>query len=199
MARGADFVLEEILKTLRGIGGFTSSLTLAPSTTHIGYVGEQVFSSLGTFTRPGDTAPYAALDAVMNSTSNPTAIDFPNVVSAAGGSATIVAAKLCKSTNVVTNANFRMWLYSDTPASLPNDNAAWAQVWANRALRLGWIDFTNPVVGTDCVTYSGVLCNNGVLPCIVAGTSLRGILQALSAYVPGNAEVFDCRLRGFTE
>ena len=194
--KSAEFWLEEIWHKL---GGAVSGLVLGPSESHIGTVGGHVFAVKGEFTRPTDTAPYAANDAVMNSTSAPVVITFTNVARVAATGVTIMTCKLCKSTNVTTNANFRLWIYSNTPASIPNDNAAWLQAWANRDLRVGWVDFTNPIAGSDCVTYQGVLSMAGPDPIIPTARNLYGILQATSAYVPGNAEIFSIFIRGYAE
>lgn len=143
-----------------------------------------------TLTRPNDTTAYAANDGVTNSTSAPTNLEFTSSAGTAGGTGIIYYARLVKSTNVTTNATFRLWLYNAAPSNTPNDNAAFSQAWANAAKRLGYIDFAIPLAGTDCVGYEGVLSQRNIAFDLVSGTSLYGILQVTGAYTPGAQEQF---------
>jgi hypothetical protein len=158
---------------------------LVDSEAHVGQVGGHTVAVAATLTRPGDATPYAANDAVTNSTSAPSPIEFPLSARVDGGSGLIVGARLTKSTNVVAAAQFRLWLYSATPSGTPNDNAAFAQAWANRDKRIGYVDFLSPVAGADCF---GTLSAQPMPFKLASGQSLYGIIQALAGYTPGNAE-----------
>jgi len=137
-----------------------------------------------TFTRPADTAVYAAGDAVSNSTSAPTILSFAGAARASGGSGLILSARHIK--NNTTAANFRLWLYRETAAAV-NDNAAFALLWANRATRIGFIDFSHTTggAGSDSSSSLATFVN---LPFIATGTALFGQLTTTGGYTPANAE-----------
>jgi hypothetical protein len=85
-----------------------------------------------------------------------------------------------------------LWLFraSVTP---PNDNAAYSLAWADRANRLGYIDFTSWVAGTDCAEAVGALSGGNEQPFDLSsgdGSSLFGILQATAGYTPASGEQF---------
>jgi hypothetical protein len=157
---------------------------------HVGEVGGRTTSVEVTLTRPADTTAYSVNDAVTNATSSASAIEFASAVRVSAGSGVIVNWMLTKSTTTTTNATFRLWLYKSSPSSVPNDNAAFSQLWANRSARIGYVDFTTAIAGSDCVDYFGVPVFTQQIVKLGSGTSLYGILQALGAYAPGNAEQF---------
>ena len=182
------------------VGGLSGgTVSLAAGEAHVGQVGGTIFASKAEFTRPNDVNQYGAGDIVSNSTAATTPLEFTNVARIVGGGVTIGAVKLCKNNTVVTNANYRLWLYSATPATPPVDNAVFAQLWANRDLRVGWVDFSNPILGSDCVTYQGVLSMLGPDPIIPADKSVFGLLQVTSAYIPTAQEIYSLYVRGWSE
>ena len=149
----------------------------------------------GTFTRPADTTTYAANDAVSNSTSSTTPISIASASRVSAGTGIVVTAQLVKSTTGVTGATFRLWLFVASPTSLANDNAAFTFSNSDKDRRIGYVDFLTPIAGTDCVDYYGVLSTGVNMPFkLSSGTTMYGLLQALGAYAPGNAEVFQVRL-----
>lgn len=156
----------------------------------LGVIGGRTALVQTSFARPADTTAYAVGDAVMNSTSAPSLITFPNAARIAAGSGIIVGARLAKSSNVITNATFRLWLYTGAPTTIPNDNAPFGQAWANRTVRLGYIDFTAPIQGSDCASYFGSFTNSQLAYKLPSGTAINGILQALGAYSPASGEQF---------
>ena len=137
-----------------------------------------------TFTRPADTNVYAAGDAVSNSTSAPTILSFAGAARATGGSGLILSARHIK--NNTTAANYRLWLYRETAAAV-NDNAAFALLWANRATRIGFIDFshTTGAAGSDSSSSIVTFAN---LPFLATGTALFGQMTTTSVYTPSSAE-----------
>ena len=155
----------------------------------LGAVGGRTTLIQTSFIRPADTTVYAVGDSISNSTTSPSIITFANAARVSGGSGVIVGARLAKSTNVITNANFRLWLYTAT-SSNTNDNAALSLTWANRADTIGYIDFSSPVQGTDYAEFIGFFPNSQYAFKSASGISIFGKLQALGAYTPGNAEQF---------
>lgn len=140
------------------------------------------------FTRPADILQYAANDVVSNSTSAPAVLTFANMARMPGAGGRVHTARHMKSSTTTAAAQFRLWLYRTAPTPI-NDNAQFPLLWANRANRLGFIDFTHSTAGTGSdsssamVTFAGVdyICGSG-------DTSLYGILLATAAYTPANAE-----------
>lgn len=138
------------------------------------------------FTRPSDTTAYAAQDAVSNSTSSPTILTFANAARFTGGSGLILSARHLKNSTTTASANFRLYLYRASVAAV-NDNAQFPLLWANRAIRLGFIDFTHTTQGTGSDS-SSALATFVNLPFVATGTSLFGQLQATAAYTPTSGE-----------
>jgi hypothetical protein len=141
------------------------------------------------FTRPGDTAPYAANDVVCNSTSAPTLLEFPSAAAGLGKGGVIVSARHMKTGTTTAGATFRLQLYRVGTVTPINDNAQFAMLWANRANRVGFIDFTHQIAGTGSDTTSALTTYVGLpFVCNAATSSLFGVLTVTAAYTPGNAE-----------
>lgn len=167
---------------------FKSTALLEAGENFVGAVGGRTVISSASFTRPTDTIAYTSGDGVSNSTTAPTAIEFTNAARVNSGSGLIISSKLTKSSPPTTNASFRLWLFTSAPSNVPLDNAAFGISFANRITRIGYIDFTSFVAGTDCAesVASGIQ-----LPFkLPGGSSLFGILQALGAYPPISGEQF---------
>jgi hypothetical protein len=161
---------------------------------HIGAVGALTTMVSASFTRPADTTAYVSGDAVNNSTSAPVALQFTGAARGIAKSGMIVSGRLVKQ-GTGTGGTFRLWLFRGT-VTPPNDNAAYSIAWADRANRLGYIDFTSWVAGADCAESVGSLSNGTEQPFsdLIANagdeSSLYGILQATAAYTPASGEQF---------
>ena len=150
--------------------------------------GTQVTTAVG-FTRPADTTAYAAQDVVSNSTSAPALLVFSNAARALGGSGLILSARHMKNSTTTAGASYRLMLYSHNIVTPINDNAQFTMLFANRATRIGFIDFTHLAGGTGSDA-TGALSTFLNLPfvCNAAHSSLWGILTVTSAYTPTSAE-----------
>ena len=150
-------------------------------------VGFQVIST-ASFTRPADTTAYAAQDVVADSTSAPTVLTFPGVARANGRSGLILGARHMKSSATTAGASYRLHLYKTPPGAI-NDNAQFALLFANRASRIGFIDFAHQGGGTGSDS-THALAPNINLPfvCDASLTTLRGVLVVTSAYTPVSGE-----------
>ena len=140
------------------------------------------------FTRPADTTAYAAQDVVSNSTSSPTILSFPGAARANGGSGLILSARHLKNSTTTSGASYRLHLYSAAPTAI-NDNAQFALLYANRASRVGFIDFSHAAGGTgsDSTNALSTFVN---LPfvCDAAVSALYGVLVVSAAYTPTSGE-----------
>lgn len=140
-------------------------------------------------TRPADTTPYAAGDAIGAAAD--VKVTF-NIQGAGIPSGLIVAARLIR--NNVNNASvrFRAGVHDAVPATLPaGDNAPAPLLYANRASRRGWVDFTNPIsgvaAGSDCLEYAGVLSNPQGIPVNPADGVVTLTLSTLDAFTDASA------------
>jgi len=138
------------------------------------------------FTRPADSTAYAAQDVVSNSTSAPAVLTFAGAARANGGSGLILSARHLK--NSTTLASYRLHLYRVAPTAI-NDNAQFTLLYANRANRVGFIDFSHATGGTGSDSTSALSTFvNLPLVCDAASVSLFGILVATAAYTPTSGE-----------
>jgi hypothetical protein len=154
--------------------------------TSVSAVGASTAIVAATFARPSDTNVYAVDDVVGSGA----VITFANLGRDLGGTGYITNARLAKSTAVITNASFRLWLFSAAPAAIA-DNSPFTLLWANRAIRDGYIDFACITAGSGSDSASAALANLNIrYSCATDSRSIFGVLTARQAYVPGNAENF---------
>ncbi len=151
--------------------------------------------SEATLTRPADTTAYAANDAVSNSTSAPALIEFQNVLPVAGGDGLIVAAR-CMTNQSTFTGSLRLHLFKASSPTPINDNAAHTILWANRSVRIGYIDFngfTTAGTGSDCAITLGTFAGSGsALPVELGNglTSLWAMVETRGAFTPASGQSF---------
>jgi len=145
-----------------------------------------------TFTRPADTTAYAAGDLVANSTTagSVVAMSFANAARAAGKGGKIVGARLAKSGTGLTNASFRLHLFTSVPGTITNgDNSALST--SGVADYIGALDVVVDRAFTDgAFGRSGAPLSGNFLEYVGATTTLYGLLEARGAYTPASGEVF---------
>jgi hypothetical protein len=126
---------------------------------------------------------------VSDSTSAPTVLTFADLARVNAGSGYIVKARLL--TNQSTNvARFRLHLFHTAPTAIA-DNAAHAILWANRANRIGYIDFPacqTEGTGSDAANSQEATVR---LPfvCAAASRAVYGLLETLDAFTPASGQV----------
>lgn len=144
-------------------------------------------------TRPADTTAYAIGDLVANSTSAGSVAPFTLAAARiAAGSFILRRIRLRKSTNTLTNASFRVHLFSTSPTVTAGDNAAFnsSGVLAsnNNANYLGQTDITIDTGFSDGSSgFSGLSFPN-IQVRLASGLNIFALLEARAAYTPGNAE-----------
>jgi hypothetical protein len=153
------------------------------------------------FTRPADTTAYASGDLVANNTTAGSVVPLSwNIHRNPSGSVRIKRAKIKKSTNVTTNASFRLHLYTSSPTVTNGDNGAWLSTESGY---LGFIDVTVDKAFSDgsanhfAPVYStaiDVLVRLTGTKGIASEVKIYGLLEARAAYTPGSAEVFTVSL-----
>jgi len=155
--------------------------------------GTQCAIIAASFARPADTTAYAINDAVANSTSAPTILTFANAGRVIGGSGYIVKAELCTD-QAACVAAFRLHLFT-TSVTPCNDNAAYTALYANRASRVGYIDF--PAVsqeGSGSTSAFALWLGQLLYVCDASATSLYGLLETKTAFTPASAQNFNIKL-----
>ena len=147
-------------------------------------------------TRPGtvpspDTTPYAAKDAVSNSTSSPTVLTFASAARVAGGDGYITKVRIMSdNTNVATSSVvFKLHLFHTSPTAI-NDNAPYTLLYANAANRIGTVTF--PAMSTEG---SGSTASNALFTTPIAyksgaSTSIFGLLETDTAFTPASGQKF---------
>jgi len=148
------------------------------------------------FTRPADTTAYASGDLVANSTTAGSVVPLKFQIDQVSANGKVRRARIAKSNATVTNAQFRLHLYSTAPTCANGDNGAWSTTTSGylgslslsaamgRAFTDGAEDIATPDAGTEVIF--------DALP--GPGAVIYGLLEARAAYTPANAEVFTVTL-----
>lgn len=161
----------------------------------------------GSFSRPADTAVYAAGDLVANSTTAASVepVELVNAVRFAGEAIRIERVRLRKSGPGLTHAAFRVHLFSLPPTTSVGDNAAFN---ASGVLALsdiegyvGAIDVTLDTAAAVGARGAGTPVAGAGITCEPAGgegveTSLWALVEARAAYTPAAGETFVVTLEG---
>ena len=139
--------------------------------------------------RPADVTAYAANDAIADSTSAPTLLEFTGCANAVGGQGYIVKTRLLTNQKTCT-ARFRLSLYHTAPSPV-NDNAPKPMLYANKDKLIGRIDL-DPCNTEDTSSDAAFVMSTTLIPyvCAVTGTSIYGILTTLDAFTPASAQQF---------
>ena len=155
---------------------------------------KQHITVTATFTRPADTTAYTANDAMSDSTSAPTVLEFNFNGQQITGAARIKSVTLIKSAPGVTNADFTLMLYDMTIAALA-DNAAFDTSDAEAATCVGFVKFAN--ADAEVSTLNAVWSEKNVdlaFHCANDSTTLYAAMVARGAWTPTSAEVFTFRI-----
>lgn len=173
-----------------------------PGEHHIGSVGGSTPVSIATFARPGDTTAYAVNDVVSNNATTTVLMTFASAARLNNGNGIILKAQLSTDQKTCV-AQFRLYLYNVVNPTVAADNAAHGIMWANRASRLGYIDF--PALATDDATASdsanalatpNTAASNLPLPfgCASADSAIYGVLVTKTIFTPASGQNFYLKL-----
>lgn len=173
--------------TLAGAGDV---ITLGAGEAHVGQVGGTMANPSGSTTLPNSVTAYASGDLVANSATagsvTPISVTASRI---AAGSFMLRRVKLAKTSAVLTNASFRVHLWTATPTVTNGDDGVFLpsgvadyrgafDVTIDRAFSDGAAGFGLPAVGFDVSTK------------LAAGSTLYVLLEARAAYTRTAAEVF---------
>lgn len=167
------------------------TLVIGAGENHLGEVGGNTARVSVSFTRPSDTTAYASGDLAANSTTAGSVVPMSFAISRAAGKGGMVRrARLRKTGTSITNASFRLHLYSASPTVSNGDNGAW--LTDQSANYVGSIDITCDKAFTDGAAGNGV--PNVGSEINFTSDTYYGLLEARAAYTPGSAEQFTLEL-----
>jgi hypothetical protein len=153
------------------------------------------FATVGaTVTRPADTTAYAIGDLVANSTTAGSVVPMTIAVSRLiDKDFSILRARLKKTGTSITNAQFRVHLYKDTPTCTNGDNSAWL---TTESTYLGGLDVTMDKVFSDFAKGIGAANTAPAISGLpsVGTVDIFALIEARAAYTPVSAEVFTLTL-----
>ena len=167
------------------VASFAGSSSANPATS----VGLTVLPS-ATFNRPADTTAYAIGDLVANSTTAGSVAPMSfTVARVAAGSGMIRRVRVRKTGTSITNASFRLKLYSTSPTFSNGDNGAF--LTNQSASFIGYLDVTMDQVFTDGAAGNGVpVVGSEINFALASGQVVFGALEARGAYTPASGETF---------
>lgn len=144
------------------------------------------------FTRPANTTAYAVGDIVSNSTVSTTILTFSNVLSA-GGKGKIVGVTVSTDEPSLT-PEIRLHVYSQSTPTLAVDNAAFIELYADAAKKVGYIDLaamTSPASASgDAVSRTQNMSLNFPVKTSGSSKNLYGVLETRSTFTPASAQKF---------
>ena len=162
---------------------------------HIGQVGGHSSLVQDNFDRPANTTQYTAGDALTDSTSAPTPLEW-EVGRVNGGTGVIISALLIVDSYQTTKLDAHLWVFTTT-LTPPVDNGACDLTDAEALTFVGIVDFgatpdavTNPTAaaGGNCVYMQRAL--DIPFQCLTTGKNLYGFLVAQNTYTPVSGENF---------
>lgn len=162
---------------------------------HLGQVGGHSSLVQDNFDRPANTTQYAAGDAVTDSTSSPTPLEW-EVGRVNGGTGVIISALLIMDSAVATELDAHLWIFTTT-LTPPVDNGACDLSDAEALTFVGMVDFgdapqavTNPTANAagNCAYMQRAL--DIPFQCLATGKNLYGFLVAQNTYTPLSGENF---------
>jgi len=162
---------------------------------HLGEVGGNLVMISTEFTRPADTTAYAANDVVSDSTSATTMEALAGAARVSGGSGYIVGIRIATDKKSIV-PRIRLHLFNTNGATLAADNAAWKDLYADSAKRVGYWDLPAMITGADSTNSDNsrsidLACR---IPFTCAVTSLYYVTETLDAFTPASGQKFTVTL-----
>lgn len=146
------------------------------------------------FTRPANTTAYASGQLVANSTTAGSVVPLSwTVARVAGGSGMVRRATVRKSGTSLTNAQFRLHLYTVSPTVANGDGGTLS---SNQSVsHLGTMDVTVGQAFSDGANGQAAPNVGGEISfALSAGQTIYGLLEARAAYTPVSGETFQVTL-----
>ena len=155
------------------------------------------------FTRPADTTAYTANDLVAGSTSV-VAANSPGILDAVYDGADgfrFDRVRLYKSNKSLTNASFRVHIFSSQPTWDVGDNGAGGAITAlaiaDMSSHVGYVDITMDRASATAGAYGMANPSSGAITVKPgSNTAIYVAVQATAAYTPVSGETFTIALEG---
>lgn len=158
-------------------------------------LGSGIVSVSDTFQRPASTPSYAGGKLVANHATAASVIPlvFASAARFAQGAGKIWRCRLSKTSVTLTNAQFRLHVYSAAPANITNgDGGDWL---TDLAGYIGALDVTMNRAFNDGACGEGIPSNgDAILFKLASGSSLRGLIAANASYTGVSSESFTATL-----
>lgn len=194
-AGGTGSLSAKLRRATQGLEDLKTLVVLAAGENHVGAIGgHAALVAASQFTRPANVTAYASGDLVANSVTAGSVVALSFVVArVAAGSGMVRRARIKTSSTVLTNAQFRLHLYTTTPTVTNGDNGVWLSTQA--ATYIGAIDTTVDQAFSDGATGLGApLAGSEINFALASGQTIYGLLEVRAAYTPTSAETFDVAL-----
>lgn len=144
-------------------------------------------------TRPADTTQYAVADALTDSTSAPTALNFEKVGQSNGQKVSIVGAMITSTAKQTTLPQLDLWLFKTAPTAT-NDNSAFALTDAHNDECVGIVEFDSWKYSANN-SRSDVNTINLPVELDQDDLDLYGLLVLKNTYTPVSGETFKVSLK----
>lgn len=175
-----------------------TTVTLATSDNGTAHASKQVsFTTVvtNTLTRPNDSAPYTAGDAITTATSAASGFTFSNCARINGGCGTIIAAQLVCSDPNAALPELELWLFDTAPA-IPNDNDAFAVSDAEALKCEAILKFNSSDYSDSSNNRVYEMWNpQRMFKCDSSGKNLYGVLKTKTGFTPVAQSTFTAKLK----
>ena len=152
------------------------------------------FKVTATLTRPANTTAYSSLDAITDSTSSPSPLEFDVEGAPDGAILTIQQAELMRSGT--STDYFELWLFHTEPTA-NNDNDAFSLSDSdNDKGDGGIIDFEDARSAVNALRYVTTLEPGNKIKLPYDGKKFYGLLKSKSGHTPESAETYKIELKG---
>ena len=156
-----------------------------------GQIGGFVARPSATFTRPANTNQYTSGDLVANDVAAGSVVPMSFAISRVTGAGGLLRRIWLRKTGaVLTNASFRVHLYSEAPAVTNGDNGAWLTNGAGAYV--GSLDVVMDKAFTDGAGGNGVPAIGSDIT--FTADTYYALIEARAAYTPASGEQFTLSL-----
>lgn len=143
---------------------------------------------IASFTRPNNSTPYAAEDAVNDGTNRLYFVPYDGITLAPGISILVKTVRLVTDSTTTTNGSFRLMLTDKTQTAIA-DNSQQTLLYTNKDKRVGYADLSLSTGGTGSDCAESFVSGVDVIVKTQEST-FTGDLIAKAAYVPAANQNF---------
>lgn len=154
-----------------------------------------MYTPFATMTKVSGTTAYDANDLIANSATAGSVTPLSWATNGVGTAGHISRVRVAKSSNVATQASFRIHLFSASPVVNNGDNGAFSITTAQYYIASVAADMTTGgFAGTAYLWKSFEITNGAVFKLPALNSRIYGLIQAIGTYTPTSSEVFEITL-----